>query len=213
MRCAPSTRIVMEAAGIKPAPGGFGEGVPAPDRSRAVFVEVPAASPAPCPMPSCVASAPARGCCSNVARHVTAALEALEGGDPARAATVLTLLLSVQPNPTSRQGLHGAPWEADSSVCPGEVWLGRGGWRSAGGVPASAAGRDGAARGGGGGPGHAAGRGERGGARPAALCGAGVARYLECGVLAHGFARVRCESCKDELLVAFSCKGQGVSLL
>ncbi len=28
------------------------------------------------------------------------------------------------------------------------------------------------------------------------------ARYLECGVLAHGFARVRCESCKDELLVA-----------
>ena len=36
------------------------------------------------------------------------------------------------------------------------------------------------------------------------------ARYLECGVLAHGFARVRCESCKDELLVAFSCKGRGV---
>jgi hypothetical protein len=29
-------------------------------------------------------------------------------------------------------------------------------------------------------------------------------------VLAHGFARVRCESCKDELLVAFSCKGRGV---
>ncbi|MCP3143597.1 transposase zinc-binding domain-containing protein [Pyxidicoccus sp. QH1ED-7-1] len=24
-------------------------------------------------------------------------------------------------------------------------------------------------------------------------------------MLAHGFARVRCESCKDELLVAFSC--------
>ncbi|WP_366816843.1 transposase zinc-binding domain-containing protein [Myxococcus xanthus] len=35
-------------------------------------------------------------------------------------------------------------------------------------------------------------------------------RYLECGVLVHGFARVRCESCKDELLVAFSCKGRGV---
>jgi hypothetical protein len=35
-------------------------------------------------------------------------------------------------------------------------------------------------------------------------------RYLECGVLAHGFARVRCESCKDERLVAFSCKGRGV---
>jgi hypothetical protein len=25
-------------------------------------------------------------------------------------------------------------------------------------------------------------------------------------------ARVRCESCKDELLVAFSCKGRGVCL-
>ncbi|MET0405050.1 MAG: transposase zinc-binding domain-containing protein [Cystobacter sp.] len=36
------------------------------------------------------------------------------------------------------------------------------------------------------------------------------ARYLECGVLAHDFARVRCESCKDELLVAFSYKGRGV---
>jgi len=36
------------------------------------------------------------------------------------------------------------------------------------------------------------------------------ARYLECGVLAHGFARVRCESCEDELLVAFSCKGRWV---
>ena len=35
-------------------------------------------------------------------------------------------------------------------------------------------------------------------------------RYLECGVLAHGFARVLCESCKDELLGAFSCKGRGV---
>ena len=29
-------------------------------------------------------------------------------------------------------------------------------------------------------------------------------------MLAHGFARVRCESGKDELLVAFSCKGRGV---
>ena len=36
------------------------------------------------------------------------------------------------------------------------------------------------------------------------------AKYLECGVLAHGFARVRYESCKDELLVAFSCKGRRV---
>ncbi|AFE04925.1 hypothetical protein COCOR_02927 [Corallococcus coralloides DSM 2259] len=29
-------------------------------------------------------------------------------------------------------------------------------------------------------------------------------------MLTHGFARVRCESCKDELLVAFSCKRRGV---
>ena len=29
-------------------------------------------------------------------------------------------------------------------------------------------------------------------------------------MLAHGFARERCESCKDEFLVAFSCKGRGV---
>lgn len=36
------------------------------------------------------------------------------------------------------------------------------------------------------------------------------AKYLECGVLAHDFARVQCENCKDELLVAFSCKGRGV---
>ncbi|WP_233262306.1 transposase [Vitiosangium sp. GDMCC 1.1324] len=36
------------------------------------------------------------------------------------------------------------------------------------------------------------------------------ARYLECGVLAHGFARVWCGTCKDDLLVAFSCKGRGV---
>jgi putative transposase/transposase-like zinc-binding protein len=34
-------------------------------------------------------------------------------------------------------------------------------------------------------------------------------RYLACGILAHGFARVRCERCGDELLVAFSCKGRG----
>src|SRR6266851_3673372 len=34
-------------------------------------------------------------------------------------------------------------------------------------------------------------------------------RYLACGILAHGFARVRCGGCGDELLVAFSCKGRG----
>lgn len=35
-------------------------------------------------------------------------------------------------------------------------------------------------------------------------------RYLRCGILRHGFARVRCPSCSDELLVAFSCKNRGV---
>ena len=35
-------------------------------------------------------------------------------------------------------------------------------------------------------------------------------RYLRCGLLCHGFARVRCPTCCDELLVAFSCKNRGV---
>lgn len=30
--------------------------------------------------------------------------------------------------------------------------------------------------------------------------------YLRCGRLEHGFLRVRCESCRAEHLVAFSCK-------
>ena len=34
--------------------------------------------------------------------------------------------------------------------------------------------------------------------------------YLACGVLAHGFARVRCGGCGDEHLVGFSCKRRGV---
>ena len=34
-------------------------------------------------------------------------------------------------------------------------------------------------------------------------------RYLACGVLAHGFARVRCDACGHDRLVAFSCKGRG----
>ena len=33
--------------------------------------------------------------------------------------------------------------------------------------------------------------------------------YLKCGTLEHGFLRVRCESCHDEKLVAFSCKRRG----
>ena len=31
--------------------------------------------------------------------------------------------------------------------------------------------------------------------------------YLKCGRLEHGFLRVRCGSCHDEKLVAFSCIG------
>jgi hypothetical protein len=33
--------------------------------------------------------------------------------------------------------------------------------------------------------------------------------FLDCGVLCRGFARLRCESCGDSRLVAFSCKGRG----
>ena len=34
--------------------------------------------------------------------------------------------------------------------------------------------------------------------------------YLTCGILAHGAARVHCDTCKHSLLVAFSCKRWGV---
>jgi len=33
-------------------------------------------------------------------------------------------------------------------------------------------------------------------------------RYLDCGILAKGFARLRCPSCGKERLVGFSCKGR-----
>ena len=33
--------------------------------------------------------------------------------------------------------------------------------------------------------------------------------YLKCGLLQHGFLRVKCESCQAEKLVAFSCKRRG----
>jgi hypothetical protein len=35
-------------------------------------------------------------------------------------------------------------------------------------------------------------------------------RYLACGVLAHGFARLACAGCRAEVLVPFSCKTRGV---
>lgn len=37
-----------------------------------------------------------------------------------------------------------------------------------------------------------------------------LAAYLKCGILAHGFARVRCQTCRDEIVVAFSCKSRGI---
>ena len=37
-----------------------------------------------------------------------------------------------------------------------------------------------------------------------------VERYLRCGILGHGFARVHCGACGHDLLVAFSCKNRGV---
>ena len=33
--------------------------------------------------------------------------------------------------------------------------------------------------------------------------------FLECGILAHGFLRMKCENCPHEKLVAFSCKRRG----
>jgi len=33
--------------------------------------------------------------------------------------------------------------------------------------------------------------------------------FLTCGVMASGFARLRCTDCFHEVLVAFSCKGRG----
>ena len=35
-------------------------------------------------------------------------------------------------------------------------------------------------------------------------------RYLDCGILAHGFARARCDGCGEGFLIAFSCKGRGI---
>ena len=33
--------------------------------------------------------------------------------------------------------------------------------------------------------------------------------YLKYGILAHGFLRLTCDDCKEEKLVAFSCKKRG----
>ena len=34
--------------------------------------------------------------------------------------------------------------------------------------------------------------------------------FLQCGVLAHGFLRLACDGCREEKLVAFSCKRRGI---
>ena len=34
--------------------------------------------------------------------------------------------------------------------------------------------------------------------------------YLKCGLLEHGFLRVKCDGCRHERLVAFSCKRRGL---
>ena len=35
-----------------------------------------------------------------------------------------------------------------------------------------------------------------------------MGKFLDCGDLEHGFARVRCDHCQHEYLLAFSCKGR-----
>ena len=50
---------------------------------------------------------------------------------------------------------------------------------------------------------------EQGGHAPA-LTEREFRRYLECGILAHGFARARCPDCGHDYLVAYSCKGRGI---
>jgi hypothetical protein len=37
--------------------------------------------------------------------------------------------------------------------------------------------------------------------------------FLECGILAHGFLRLRCRECGHEKLVALSCKRRGICRL
>jgi Transposase zinc-binding domain len=37
-----------------------------------------------------------------------------------------------------------------------------------------------------------------------------VEGYLDCGLLCRGFARLKCESCTEQHLVAFACKGRGI---
>jgi hypothetical protein len=40
------------------------------------------------------------------------------------------------------------------------------------------------------------------------IIGTVVRKFLECGDLKHGFARVRCPKCREEFLVPYSCRGR-----
>ncbi len=40
--------------------------------------------------------------------------------------------------------------------------------------------------------------------------GRALEKFLQCGILAHGFVRVACKDCRSEFLVPFSCKGRGL---
>src|SRR3990167_9012107 len=40
------------------------------------------------------------------------------------------------------------------------------------------------------------------------IIGEVVQNYLTCGDLKNGFARVRCGNCREEYVLAFSCKGR-----
>jgi hypothetical protein len=33
--------------------------------------------------------------------------------------------------------------------------------------------------------------------------------FVECGILAHGFVRIRCDDCSKSIVTGFSCKGRG----
>lgn len=46
---------------------------------------------------------------------------------------------------------------------------------------------------------------------PAPFVESAFRKYLECGIFAYGFARARCDASGHDFLVAFSCKGRGVS--
>jgi hypothetical protein len=35
-------------------------------------------------------------------------------------------------------------------------------------------------------------------------------QYIQCGILAHGFACAHCHDCHQDFLIAFSCKGRGI---